>query len=322
MKQICVMLNCHCSRGRFSIACFLLAVACARILGAQEGTYDWSSARELYPGIRFVRVAVAEPRKMVIHGVRIDSQTPGLRLHATPRRQEWVEGKTETDRRTTRDFLRDSRAKSIPVVFAVNADAFSPWPAPYDQSTPTDLLGLAVSEGTVVSRGSGTPSLLKHRTDGLRIVATDKNFDAAGVEWAVSGFALCLDQGQPLAGGDDLHPRTGLGLSQDARWIVIVAIDGRQPASVGATTGELGRWLRHFGAFRGINMDGGGSTTLAWWNPAAEAADKCELLNQPVGSGSRLDLLPFGSFKPTERANGNNLGVVLESPQANPASQK
>lgn len=293
--------------------CLVAALVTQRLALSQEGSCDWSSARELHPGIRYVRVATNQPRKMVVHGARIDTQTPGLRLYTTPRRPEWVEGKTETDRRTTRDFLRDARAKSLPMVFAVNADAFSPWPAPYNQSTPTDLLGLAVSERVVVSRGSGTPSLIKQRAGGLRIEATGRDFDAKDVEWAVSGFALCLDRGQPLAGGDDLHPRTGLGLSEDGRWVVVAAIDGRQPSSVGATTQELGQWLRHFGASRGINMDGGGSTTFAWWNPAAKESDKCQLLNQPVGSGSRLDLLPLGSFQPTERANGNNLGVVIDA---------
>lgn len=293
----------------------LLPLAGWSALSAQDGAFDWQLGRELQPGIRYTRSETQQPRKLVVHGVRIDASTPGLRLHTTTRRDEWVVGKTETDRQTTRDFLRQSRAQGVPTVLAINADAFSPWPAPYDQPTPTDLAGLAVSEGTIVSKGNGSPSLIQRKSGALSIELTNPAFDASDTTLAVSGFALCLDEGQPLPSGDDLHPRTGLGLSQDRRYLVIVAIDGRQPASLGATTQELGQWLRYFGAYRGINMDGGGSTTLTWWDPSSEDADKCKLLNSPVGNGVKAEQLPPDRFAPTERANGNNLGVAIESRQ-------
>ncbi len=292
-----------------------IAIVAWSSLSAQEDDYDWRKGRELHPGIRFVRIEANQPRRMVVHGARIDAWMPDMRLRTTSRRAEWVEGKTETDRQTTRDFLRRSRSAGLNMVLAVNADAFSPWPAPYNQSTPTDLLGLAVSDGAVVSRGAGSPSLLELKTGALRIAATTADTDLANVRNAVSGFALCLENGQPIVGGDDLHPRTGLGLSADQRYLVLVAIDGRQPNSRGATTQELGTWLKHFGADRGINMDGGGSTSLAWWDVEAGDPDKCRLLNRPVGNGANGEKLPELLFSPSERANGNNLGVELDTPR-------
>lgn len=280
-----------------------------------EPRYDWNHGQELQKGIHFVRVEKTEPRRMVIHAARIDTSTPGLRLHTTPRRGEWVEGKTETDRQTTREFLRQSRSQGLNMVLAVNADAFSPWPAPYNQSTPTDLAGLAISDGVLVSRGSGSPSLMRSRSGKLQIARTTSDTDISDIEFAVSGFALCLNHGRPVMGEDVLHPRTGLGVSEDSRYLLIVVIDGRQPASLGATTGELGEWLLHFGAHRGINMDGGGSASLAWWDAASEDADKCRLLNRPVGNGIKAEQLPELLFVSTERANGNNLGVTLEVPE-------
>jgi hypothetical protein len=199
------------------------------------------------------------------------------------------------------------------MVLAINADAFSPWPAPYDQSTPTDLQGLAVSDGTLVSRGSGSPSLVETKSGTLGIATTVADTDLSNVRTAASGFALCLDEGQPIAAGDDLHPRTGLGLSADQRFLVLVAIDGRQPHSLGATTYELGKWLKHFGAHRGINMDGGGSTSIAWWDVNASETDKCRLLNHPVGNGKNAESIPEEQFEPTERSVGNSLGVVISS---------
>ncbi len=201
------------------------------------------------------------------------------------------------------------------MALAVNADAFSPWPAPFNQRTPTDLQGLAVSAGTLVSRGAGTPSLMELKTGALQIAASAPDTDITNLRLAVSGFGLCLDNGQPIDGGNDLHPRTGLGLSADQRYLVFVAIDGRQPSSHGATTQELGTWLKHFGAHRGINMDGGGSTSLAWWDANSGKDDQCQLLNRPVGNGANLEELPELLFSPSERANGNNLGVVVDTPR-------
>jgi hypothetical protein len=58
-------------------------------------------------------------------------------------------------------------------------------------------------------------------------------------------------------------------------------------------------------------MDGGGSTTLAWWDPDFPENDKCRLLNRPVGNGVNFSKRPPERFQPTERANGNNLGVAI-----------
>jgi len=155
------------------------------------------------------------------------------------------------------------------------------------------------------------PALLVSRDGRMRIAKTDAKTDLSQVELAVSGFSLVLVDGEASAGGDDVHPRTGIGLSRDSRFLVIVVVDGRQPASAGATTAQVGTWLKHFGAHVGINMDGGGSTTLAWWDPGSEGDGKCRLLNRPVGAGRPADARSGSAFAPTERANGNNLGICL-----------
>lgn len=76
------------------------------IVAVGKGGYDWKTARELYPGIRYVRAELSIPRKMVINCLQIDSYTPGLMFYTTSRRSEWVEGKAETNRQTTRNFIR------------------------------------------------------------------------------------------------------------------------------------------------------------------------------------------------------------------------
>ena len=61
-------------------------------------------------------------------------------------------------------------------------------------------------------------------------------------------------------------------------------------------------------------MDGGGSSTLAWWNSAASGDDKAELLNRPVGNGLKLLTPDADRLGISERANGNNVGIWLQAP--------
>lgn len=273
----------------------------------QAGTYDWSKAEQLYPGIRRVNVAVTAPRLMNINCLQIDTQTPGLNFFTTPRYALWRENIEETQRQATRKFIMQSQATSKKLVAAINCDAFSPWPAPWNKNTLTNLSGLAVSEGTLVSPGSGEPSFIIGKNKAVSMATTTPATDISNIRTAVSGFGFVLTDGKELMGDDSIHPRTGTGISQDNRYVYFATIDGRQAVSAGATTNELGQWLKHFGAYTGINMDGGGSTTMAWWDPKAPGPDKTTLLNVPVGGG------PAGS----ERCNGNNIGIYYERRSAN-----
>jgi Phosphodiester glycosidase len=276
---------------------------------ANEKSFDWSGAKELELGILHVRQTLTEPRKMVVNCLRVDATTPGIRFHTTKRMAEWENGKTETKRQTVRNFVKTSRASGIPIVVAVNADAFSLKTA-CDREDPCDLPGLAVTGGEVVSHPASTPSLIIAKDGTLRIETVAADADLSGIEDAVSGFGLCLDRGEILTSGPDLHPRTGFGLSADKQYLFPVTIDGRPPASFGATTEELGKIMKQFGADTAINMDGGGSTTLVCWDPQSAGDDHCRLLNVPTGNGNELKL---GDGNPTERANGNNFGVYFQS---------
>ena len=287
----------------FLVRGLILSLLLPCLTYGQVETHDWSGAEELYPGIKHVAVTVTSPRKMVINAMQIDTATRGLKFYTTPRCSPWEENSTETQRQRTRDFIRESQATDKKLVVAINADAWKPWiPSKWDQETKRNVLSLAVSEGTLVSAGSGTPSLIVGKDGTVSMATTSAGYNISDIQTAVSGFDFCLSEGTPLTGGDALHPRTGTGLSQNSRYLYFMTIDGRQPDSEGATTEEVGSWLKYFGAYTGINMDGGGSTTMAWWNPDNADPDKCKLLNNPRGSG-RWNILM------TERCVGNNIGV-------------
>lgn len=63
----------------------------------------------------------------------------------------------------------------------------------------------------------------------------------------------------------EIHPRTGVGVSRDRTKVIMMAVDGRG-VSKGATTRMVGDLLVYAGAYTGMNLDGGGSTTC--WTDA------------------------------------------------------
>jgi hypothetical protein len=104
-----------------------------------------------------------------------------------------------------------------------------------------------------------------------------------------------MDEPHP-EGQDAPQPRTALAVDKSGRRLVIVVVDGRQPNySEGATLAELAEILLAHGGYTGMNLDGGGSTTLVMEGRGGRPA----LLNSPV------DQRIPGRARPV----GNHLGV-------------
>ena len=58
------------------------------------------------------------------------------------------------------------------------------------------------------------------------------------------------------------HPRTAVGFSQDSTKLYLVTVDGRQPHSAGMNLHELADLMIKIRVHYGLNLDGGGSTTM------------------------------------------------------------
>jgi hypothetical protein len=119
-----------------------------------------------------------------------------------------------------------------------------------------------------------------------RLVAAD----APPFEFAVGGFPI-LKAGTPLSGLDatTLAPRTAAGASADGKTAYLVTVDGRLAGSVGMTVAELADLLRSMGASIAVNVDGGGSSTIAVREPGRQSATIKNLpsdgAERPVANG-------------------------------------
>jgi hypothetical protein len=236
--------------------------------------------------------------------LRVDLTDPDIELFTTPKCTNC--NNLEVLSENTSHFL-----EQYDLQVAVNGGFYASFSGPGDVAlgTPEDVYGLAISRGVVVSPANNATyaaALLFTTNNQARIVPTNSPpTNTAGMYTAISGNHALLLNGVNLrpATPTDLDPRTALGLSQDRRYLFLMTIDGRQgtregvnpPWSDGADFHDTGEWLLRFGASDGINVDGGGSTTMT-------TAD-CQ------GAAVRLNRSSFVYVYGRERVIGHNFGV-------------
>lgn len=259
---------------------------------------EWT---QVFQGVSFSENTTTIPRLQKIFILRIDMHEKGGSFFTTPRRPDRFEpGKNETVRQRTNEFLTQYQLQA-----AVNANFFAvPKGEAYARPGSSDLHGVAVSEGIVVSEPApGCPVVFGIRKDGTPVIITAKEMsdgDLDELSTAVAGNVVLLEGGEivPLS-SEAVHPRTAVGISKDKRFVYLLVIDGRQnDYSLGATYAETAAWLRFYGASDGLNLDGGGSTTMV----LRDREGQPRIVNRPSDQQPRY--------------NGNNLGV-----RARPLSQ-
>ncbi|MEK3883146.1 phosphodiester glycosidase family protein [Paenibacillus sp. PL2-23] len=127
----------------------------------------------------------------------------------------------------------------------------------------------------------------------------------ADVQVAIGGMGPLIQDGvvQTGVGPAGVHPRTAIGTKADGT-IVMFEIDGRQPGfSEGVETHELAAIMADLGVVNAMNLDGGGSSTLAAKLPGDMAL---RVMNSPSDGG--------------ERKTGNGLLLVNKAPELGTAA--
>ncbi|GIW86295.1 MAG: hypothetical protein KatS3mg108_0619 [Isosphaeraceae bacterium] len=251
---------------------------------AQDLPFEASPWRSIFQGVQLSELKAQKPRLMRGVAVRIELDSPDVSLLATPANGDRPD---HTDSLKTSSFLTRYRCQ-----LAINAAPFSP--IHEQEGQPQKVLGLTISRGNLVSpEEAGYPSLIVTKDRRAIIAPSPPTLDE--VDTAVSGFEIVLRDGEPIAQGTDIHPRTAAGISRDGKILYLLIIDGRQPGySLGATTRDVALWLIHLGADDGINLDGGGSSTLV-----VEAGDAYSIVNRPIHKGRPGN----------ERVVGSHLGI-------------
>ena len=89
--------------------------------------------------------------------------------------------------------------------------------------------------------------------------ALDQNA-RCGVSFA-PGPTLIMDGERQSGWGSSLNPRTCIGQREDGT-VLLAVIEGRYPASLGATYDDLADLMEDYGAVNAANLDGGSSSTM------------------------------------------------------------
>lgn len=258
-------------------------------------------AIDAYEGVRYVEVVETAPRPLRLHVATVDLGAPGIRITVSP-----PAGGRETVREPTLEFVRRLGAQ-----LGVNAHFFLPFPSDDTEAWVIGLAasdGTVYSAFESPEQSFAlvpdAPALRFDRRHRARIVhrargdATGRRVRERGTVWnAVAGSAQIVTAGLvtiptyrgaakprgallPGFGGrydtgrswyDVYTARTAAGLSRDRRRLVLAVVE-RSPASDGLPVGDLAtRLLRDHGVWDAINLDGGGSSTLVWQDPATGA---------------------------------------------------
>jgi len=277
-----------------------------------------------YAGITLVERSESLPRPIRMHIAQIDTRAPGVRFKVSS-----PGGTRETVRQRTLQFLEAEGAQ-----LAVNGHFFLPFPSTDTDAwviglaasegrvyssfeTPEQSFALVADAPALNLDPRGRPRIVHRngrRADGVHVRERVRLWNA------VAGSAQIVTDGRvtiPIY-RDASHPqgaltpgstaaysndkswydvttaRTVAGVSRDRRVLTLFTVDVRG-GSEGMRLAEIATLLvREYGVWNAINLDGGGSTTMAWRNP--ETGD-AELLNVPSDGN------------PTGRAVASSLAV-------------
>lgn len=165
-----------------------------------------------------------------------------------------------------RGYTVAEMAERFDAAAAINAGSFHDPDGSGNGSIPE---GIVVFEGEVYNgeRGSRDGFVGIDSSNIMHVgVFSQQEVEALDIQYGCCFGPVLLANGEPvLAEGNTggLNPRTAIGQRSDGA-ILLLVVDGRQVASIGATYWDLVEIFQEYGAVNACNLDGG-SSTLMWY---------------------------------------------------------
>jgi hypothetical protein len=256
----------------------------------------------LFDGVAYIREVLHDPHPAVVHILRVDLSTPGVRVLVTP--PDAPDQLHAVRARTTSEFVREFGLQA-----AINGNNFFPferrnpltyWPYAHPLK---GIQGGAASEGVQYGEPSEHYPILHITPDNLATIDRNRprpwHTATAGVKhFIVDGRPIHMNSGAPEAA-------TAVGIDATGRVLFLVVVDGEQaPYSAGIDRPTLTEVLLRHGVHNALGLDGGGSSTMV----VASETGRPRLVNRPVQ----------GTVPGVERPVGNHIGIYAPSLGAGP----
>ncbi len=248
--------------------------------------------RSLFQGIDYRREVRVLPRLIVIHIVTIDMTAPGIRAFVTP--GSATSDGTETNARITSKFLSEFSLK-----LAVNANFFyhfreeTPWDYFPHAGDRVNNVGQAISDEQLYSVGETNWAALCLDAN-QRAKVVEKGTCPAETTQAVAGDKTLIKAGKAVSQPgepDKPYPRSVVATDAKGQTLWLILVDGKQRLySEGMTIAEVTEFVRQLGVDTALNLDGGGSVTLA-----VAALSGTKLLNSPVQNKIPMNERPIAN---------------------------
>ncbi|MCF6093211.1 phosphodiester glycosidase family protein [Microaerobacter geothermalis] len=161
--------------------------------------------------------------------------------------------------------------------------------------------------------GAGAKFIKEHIRIGDSLIVNGRTLpEELKIQSAVGGHTLLVNEGKPVEpiypNLTGLHPRSAVGVSKDGSTLYLVAVEGVK-YSRGMTLEELARLMVEIGAWKAVNFDGGGSTTMA---VQLLGDEDVTVINRPKNGIQRAVPDAIGIFNIAPK--GEMQGIMIKGP--------
>lgn len=152
---------------------------------------------------------------------------------------------------------------------------------------------------------------------GLVSQTSGKSYDPSSFQMMIGGHTILINNGAAASFSRDIsgvsgsadRARTAVGYSKDGKTVYLITVQ-ENGSLKGVTLKELQQIMLQLGVYKGVNMDGGGSTTMIS-RPLGEFAP---ILAHPTSYGTTQRLIASGIGVYTTAPQGSVKGITASGP--------
>ncbi len=244
----------------------------------------------LFSGITYQKQIHTLPRPFVGHIVAIDLTKTGIKPLVTPPESILTNGTNLAI--TTSNFL-----KKFNLQLAVNASFFypfherTPWDYYPKTGEPVNVVGESIANSVIYGNPKSEWAVLCFAKNNLVQIFDREQCPQQTVQGVTGKNILVVDGKTKINYNTSPYARMAVATNKKGDRLWLIVVDGKQPFySEGVTLLELAEIAVNLGADRALNLDGGGSTTLA-----ISKGNKVRVLNAPIHSKIPMNERPIAN---------------------------